>query len=245
MAITSETRKRLWARSGNRCAKCREELVRDDAAGLPGTLIGEEAHIIARSPGGPRYVPLHAEVRDGYGNLILLCANDHTEVDAQPTRYTVELLRNLKRDHERWVSIRLRSSPPDDGSSHTRAVVMASGAEIWDLMVNAYGYDCGADENSDLTDEEADIVDDVLQAFVDWGEIGPDVVSQGFRAVRRAKRSVQAGLNELTAAGFVVLGGERRGAWAGGAITGKVAMLRVVRADYLDRYAAHPSDPPV
>jgi hypothetical protein len=58
MAIKAETRKRLWGRSGNRCAKCRAELVRSDEGGLPGALVGEEAHIIARSPGGARYEPL-------------------------------------------------------------------------------------------------------------------------------------------------------------------------------------------
>ncbi|MFI9487366.1 hypothetical protein ACIG47_13330 [Promicromonospora sp. NPDC052451] len=236
MSITSETRKRLWARSGNRCALCRKELVRDDVDGLPGALIGEEAHIVARSPGGPRYAPLDPEARDGYSNLLLLCANDHTQVDAQPTRYTVELLENLKRSHERWVTNRLHPGPAGDDSSHTRAVVMVSGAEIWDLMFKAYGYDCGADEDADLTDAEADLVDDALQAFVDWGEIGPDVVSHGFRAMRDAKRSVHAALDDLTSAGFVVLGGERQGSWAGGTLTGKVALLRVVRADHLHRY---------
>ena len=72
MAIKAETRKRLWGRSGNRCAKCRAELVRSDEGGFPGALVGEEAHIIARSPGGARYEPLDPQARDGYDNLILL-----------------------------------------------------------------------------------------------------------------------------------------------------------------------------
>ncbi|HEV2778942.1 MAG TPA: HNH endonuclease signature motif containing protein [Actinophytocola sp.] len=107
MTITSEARKRLWARSGNRCVICRKELVRDDIEGVPGALIGNEAHIIARSPGGPRYV-LGEGARDDYENLILLCANDHIEVDRQPSRYTAEHLRLLKSNHEKWVSGRMR-----------------------------------------------------------------------------------------------------------------------------------------
>lgn len=108
MTITSEARKRLWARSGNRCAICRKELVRDDTEGVPGALIGNEAHIVARSPGGPRYAMLDEGARDDYSNLILLCANDHIEVDRQPSRYTAERLRLLKSSHEKWVSGRLR-----------------------------------------------------------------------------------------------------------------------------------------
>lgn len=53
VAISSETRKRLWVRSGNACALCHQELVRPDRDGVPGALIGEEAHIVARSPGRP------------------------------------------------------------------------------------------------------------------------------------------------------------------------------------------------
>lgn len=42
-------------------------------------------------------------MRDGYDNRILLCANDHTEADAQPSRYTVERLRSIGHQHELWV----------------------------------------------------------------------------------------------------------------------------------------------
>lgn len=91
---------------------CRLELVRDDQGSELGALVGQEAHITARSPGGPRYESVPVNVRDGYANLILLCANDHTEVDSQPERYTVERLGALKRDHETWVRERLRTDTP-------------------------------------------------------------------------------------------------------------------------------------
>jgi hypothetical protein len=41
MGVASETRKRLWARSGKRCVPCRRELVRADIDGLSGALVGE------------------------------------------------------------------------------------------------------------------------------------------------------------------------------------------------------------
>ncbi|VXC13116.1 HNH endonuclease signature motif containing protein [Aeromicrobium sp. 9AM] len=236
MTITSETRKRLWARSGNRCAICRKELIRDDVNELPGALVGEEAHIIARSPGGPRYEPLDEATRDGYANLILLCANDHTEVDAQPTRYTVELLRNLKNRHDLWVASRLGNeeiSSDDDGT--TLAVALLSGAEVWDLMGGAMAYQCGSPE--DLADDEADLVDGALQDFKDWGEIAPSVIDNGFRAVRSAKRSIQDHLDNLAAAGFAALGGERQGIWAAGQVKGKIAVLEIVRVSDLESRA--------
>ena len=232
VATSDADRKRLWARSGNRCVICRQELVRAENDGVAGALVGQEAHIIGRSPGGPRYEPLAPAARDGYDNLILLCANDHTEIDAQPSRYPVEHLRRLKRRHELWVKSSLAAPGPGDAQP-IRATVMRSGAAIWDLM-NAFGYECGYPD--DLTDEEADLVDEALQVFVDWGEIAPDVVGQGFRAVREAKRAVQSELDLLTQAGFVVLGAERTGRWAGEVVTGKVAIFHIIRASELYGY---------
>lgn len=75
VGVTDETRKRLWGKSGNRCAVCRQELIRLDSGKKPGALVGQEAHIVARSPGGPRYMLLDPATRDGYDNLILLCAS--------------------------------------------------------------------------------------------------------------------------------------------------------------------------
>jgi hypothetical protein len=231
LAIKDETRKRLWGRSGNRCALCRQELIRGDADDLPGALVGEEAHIVARSPGGPRYEAVPPDVCDGYENLILLCANDHTEVDSQPVRYTVEHLRVMKHRHELWVASRLHVGTPTD-SGHAVAVLMSSGAQVWELMHGAFAYQCGSPD--DLTDEDAEVVDGALQTFVDWGEISEDVVGQGFRAIRDRKRAMQEEMEALAARGFVLLGGERQGAWAGGAVTGRIAVLQVVRPDELD-----------
>ena len=53
------------------------------------------AHIRGFSPNGPRHDPtLTAAQIDAAENIILLCPNDHTIVDAQDSTYTVEELRN-------------------------------------------------------------------------------------------------------------------------------------------------------
>jgi hypothetical protein len=96
----------LWGRSGNRCAICKLELTSD---GAPETL-GEMAHIVARSPEGPRgAVQLANEDRETYENLILLCPNHHSEIDKNPDAWPIHRLKVAKTDHERWVSERFQA----------------------------------------------------------------------------------------------------------------------------------------
>lgn len=97
----------LWGRAGNRCAACKRELVIDAETG-DASIIGEECHIVAQRPDGPRgESDLSAEQRDKYGNLILLCNVDHKIVDDQPGTYTVQRLQAIKAEHEKWVKEKL------------------------------------------------------------------------------------------------------------------------------------------
>lgn len=105
--VTERVRKPLWSRAHNQCAfpGCIQALtvdVEDARSGAAGiTVIGQEAHIRARSVGGPRYDASYTEV-DGYENLVLLCPTHHTMIDANNgAGYTVEALLRMKRDHER------------------------------------------------------------------------------------------------------------------------------------------------
>jgi 5-methylcytosine-specific restriction endonuclease McrA len=104
MSITDKTRKKIWGRSGNRCANCKRELVMDATELDDEAVVGDECHIVAQEPGGPRYDPgFPAELVDNYDNLILLCKACHKLVDDQPKTYTVEYLRNLKQQHIEYV----------------------------------------------------------------------------------------------------------------------------------------------
>jgi hypothetical protein len=68
---------------------------------------GEICHIKAKRP-GPRYdLQQTDEQRHAYANLILLCRRHHTIVDAEPDKYTVDLLTDYKYMHERNGSIEL------------------------------------------------------------------------------------------------------------------------------------------
>lgn len=95
--------KRLWGRSGNRCAIGRIELSSDESG-----VVGDTCHIVAQSPDGPRGVSqLTREERDRYDNLVLLCPTHHRLIDSNTEKWSVDSLCATKREHEKWVSDRL------------------------------------------------------------------------------------------------------------------------------------------
>lgn len=111
MAVPIAEQRKLWARSGNRCAfsECRRELAIRPAGGDV-IVIGHAAHIIGASRLGPRGdTELPQRERDAYDNLIFLCNIHHQIVDAQPETYTPERLKAMKAAHEEWVRSRLGS----------------------------------------------------------------------------------------------------------------------------------------
>ena len=106
MSISLKTHKMIWGRSGNMCSfpECKMQLVVDETSTDDPSIIGEEAHIIARKVNGPRGKhPLKKEKRDKYDNLILLCSIHHKIVDDQEQKYTIEKLREYKNSHETWI----------------------------------------------------------------------------------------------------------------------------------------------
>jgi len=111
MGISLKTHKMLWGHSGNMCAfpECKLELVMDETQTDDPSIIGEEAHIIARSPDEARGdSKLDSEQRDKYDNLVLLCSVHHKLIDDQPKYYTVKIIKDFKKAHEKWVNSSLR-----------------------------------------------------------------------------------------------------------------------------------------
>ena len=110
MAVDARTKQILWGKAGATCAfpNCKRQLIRDSTTEDREVLVGEVAHIVAQSQGGPRrdnQVP-DGNI-DGYGNLILLCHEHHELVDQQYHTYSVDHLLQFKKDHEEWVRERL------------------------------------------------------------------------------------------------------------------------------------------
>ena len=119
MAITTLARKLLWGHAGNRCAmaSCRRQLAHQSDSSGAAILVGEEAHIVAKSHDGPRGdSPLSPEQRDEYSNLILLCPSDHALIDKAPQDFSVASLLSIKAEHEAWVRSTLGtvSNPADE-----------------------------------------------------------------------------------------------------------------------------------
>ncbi|MBF0135682.1 MAG: hypothetical protein H7833_02885 [Magnetococcus sp. DMHC-1] len=120
--------KKLYGRSGNRCAfaDCRRELVLEATDADPTKQIGERSHIVGHSDDGPRGDPgFPRDQLDTYENSILLCPACHAQVDAQFNTYTVDRLRTIKADHERWVKKSLAAAMPSVGFPELEVVAKA------------------------------------------------------------------------------------------------------------------------
>jgi hypothetical protein len=98
---------RLRERAAYFCSNpdCRRITVRPHSDPTKSVVTGEACHIHAASPLGPRYNPDQTpEQRSGIENAIWLCSACSDAVDKDVHRYPVEILKQWKSDHERWVS---------------------------------------------------------------------------------------------------------------------------------------------
>ena len=109
MTIHNKDIKLLWYRAAGRCSICKEELSVEAPSPSGKTLIGQNCHIVGEKLySGPRHESnLTESDRNRYPNLILLCANHHKEIDSDEQKYTVEVLHQIKSDHEVWVQAAL------------------------------------------------------------------------------------------------------------------------------------------
>lgn len=228
MTISDKTRKLLWGRSGNRCVFCRCELVLDGEK----VIIGDECHIIAKHLGGPRADEsiLEGDL-DSYQNLILLCKIHHKLIDDQPIKYTVDVLKKMKAEHEEWIQLTLQSSTSNNqGQGKPKnelfAVRVTEGKQVINILSNAYAFDFDSDELEN--EEEVNLVGAFLQDAQDWGDILSEIgASERVKAAFNTSQS----LKELENHGFYVFGAVHRRTLK---ILGRneawpVAVLRVIR----------------
>lgn len=98
---------KVYLRSGGRCVMCGKYLLEGTVTHRPMRL-GELAHIVGakQTPGSPRGMdPLPKSEREKAENLMLVCRDEHTELDRKGSLdvMTVEKLRAIKQDHEAWI----------------------------------------------------------------------------------------------------------------------------------------------
>ncbi|CAJ2376585.1 MAG: conserved hypothetical protein [Arenicellales bacterium IbO2] len=134
MGIADKDIKLLWGKAAGRCSKpgCEYNCLQDLESG--GSVVyGEMAHIIAKSPDGPR-----GDLGGGsnsYDNLILLCPNHHKEIDqAGADAYPVEMLKRWKSEHETMIRDSLSGEMYDSLRDMARAVqkLLIENRQVWE-----------------------------------------------------------------------------------------------------------------
>lgn len=216
VSISDKTRKTLWAKAGGRCSICQQQLVTDaEAADDEPSVFGEECHIVARSPGGPRAGQIGDEDPDGYHNLILLCRKHHKQVDDQPAHFTVERLRQLKRDHEQQEADRsgqIRLIPDPTKPTPKLLTVCVTGETLWSHLSGSHSFN--PSWPGSLDDAQGDAVAGLLDELRDWLDVASEMsYSEG----RSAAKELGERLKELVGLGLFVGVRQRHLMLAGGA----------------------------
>src|SRR6266540_5200521 len=131
--IPESERLLVWVRSGGRCAICNRYLLESGVA-YREVRLAELAHLVGQkpTPGSPRgQSPLGLEARDKADNILLLCANDHDEIDHPELvdLFTVDLLRQIKQRHEDRIR-HVTNLGADSTTVVVRAVGTVRGAAV-------------------------------------------------------------------------------------------------------------------
>jgi len=100
VAINDVDIKKLFGLSAGQCNICKRSVIEGEV------VVGEMAHIIAKSSKGPRGDGNNPR-NDTYDNLILLCSIDHKKIDSRPMDYSVQCLLEIKAKHETDIADRL------------------------------------------------------------------------------------------------------------------------------------------
>lgn len=212
----------MWGRSGNRCAICKNEIVINSSPKGDESVVAEECHIISPQANGPRHDPSYTDEKlDAYENLILLCRTHHKLVDDQTLTFTADILRQMKVNHELWVTEKLSENPKEDKPVRLRRVKknipdalfhLTTGKEILDLVTGAMAYAFDHDELK--SQGEVEIVGAFLQNAQDWGDLS-DILEASGRA--QTAYDLTSSIQELEKAGFLVFGGREVQILEGGA----------------------------
>jgi hypothetical protein len=98
--------------------------------------IGVAAHICAASPGGPRYNPAQTtQARRAKDNGIWLCQNCGRLVDADPQKFTVEMLIGWKRDAQECAFrelVAVKVPAPSEEATRIGSIIAADNASTAD-----------------------------------------------------------------------------------------------------------------
>lgn len=111
--IPDTVKLKLWVKSAGRCEfKGCNTPVWHNGLTLSEGNFAQVAHIIGSSLEGPRGNEQSEELQIDFSNLMLLCQRCHKEIDDNPGKYPIKLLKNWKQEHENRIEI--QTSYPED-----------------------------------------------------------------------------------------------------------------------------------
>lgn len=238
MAITAKTRKLLWGRSGNRCAICKCDLVVEATSSDEESVVGDECHIVSRSPNGPRFdCSMDASKIDEYENLILLCRVHHKQIDDQEATFTREILQNIKSEHEVWANRKLSESTRARPLRIRRLKKniprflhhLVTGRDAIAVIDRAHAHSFDHDELR--SQEETEAVAAFLQSLEEWGDL---LCELGAGERVQVATSISEMIAELDGLGFWVFGATEVQLMEGGKNTPSdwiVSIVRVIRKE--------------
>jgi len=127
------------------------------------SVVGDECHIVSGQANGPRYDPAFpVDEVDSYPNLLLLCRTHHKMVDDQPETFTADILRQLKSNHEAWVSETLDLALCGSASDQSDPQAEAFG------KVQAAMPELIAEMKADLTKEGNELIREFFLVKKSW-----------------------------------------------------------------------------
>lgn len=217
-------RKKLWGRSGSRCAICNVELTRLDGHDV---IVGDEAHIRSKQADGPRHDPTYTQPIDSYSNLILLCKAHHKLVDDNVEVFPADHLNEIKSRHETRVAKALGRSDGSPWVVEPDLRWIVTGTDLAGLVLGSEAY---ITSHAHPRDDEVELIAGVMQEAIDWGDIANDV---GQRGAVDAAMSLQTGLESLLEHGLMVIGGSGRYRHSSGVIM-TTAVIRIERIEDLE-----------
>lgn len=207
MGISEKTRKILWVQAGGLCAICKEQVITPGTASDDPSVFGEEAHIVARSQGGPRAGGIAEDLINHHTNLILLCSKDHKRVDDQPGHFTMELLRRIKSEHEAWVrsvmdadKSRLRLVPDPMFPQPKALKLVFRGNPLWNMIKESLAFEYAMPDH--LNDDDEDLIIEFMDLLRDYLDISGDLVT--VRQNRDAEKALQQYISRLAEHEFLV-----------------------------------------
>lgn len=218
---TPATLKRLYALSGNQCARpgCEQQLI-----GAGGENHGRACHIHGERKGSARWVEWQTpEERRAFENLILLCEKCHTTIDSELTRdrFSPGLLRHWKSEHEAaWVSDEL-------------ALALAEGKRVSSSVAQSLtGLFIGLVQNSEIHYHESASGSAEEERDRDRGVFAriDEVLPEGF-----VRGSMQEFQGQLTTSDFVMRIDEGLSALSQAGNTFLCQEVESARVDFRDR----------